>query len=46
MGRHQRLQLANKLGVAAEGKVGLDPILQGGQAALLQPDQLPLAAGR
>jgi hypothetical protein len=45
MGRHQRLQLTNQLGVATQGKLGLDRILHGGQAALLQPHHLPLAAG-
>jgi hypothetical protein len=44
--RDQRLEFAGQLAVAAAGKLGLDPVLHGGQAAFLEADHLALAAGR
>jgi hypothetical protein len=38
------LQLADQLTMTAQGKLGLDPVFQDGQAALLQPHHLTLAA--
>jgi hypothetical protein len=42
----QRLELAGERAVAAEGKLGLDPVLHGDQAAFLEPHHLALAASR
>ena len=41
VGSGQLLQLADQLAVPAEGQVGVDPVLQGGQPLLLQPDDVP-----
>ena len=38
----KRLELGHELGVAAEGEVGFDPILQGGKPQLLEPGDLGL----
>ena len=38
----ERLELGNELGVAAEGEVGLDPLLESGQAQLLEASDLAL----
>ena len=38
--RHQSLQLGDQLGVEAGGEVGLDPLLEGGDAELVQAHRL------
>ena len=45
MGGDDRLKLAHQLGVAADRKLSLDPVLHGGQAALFQARNLSLTAG-
>ena len=39
------LELGDELGVAAEGEVGLDPLLEGGQVQLLEASDLALREG-
>src|SRR5262249_62156809 len=40
--RHERLELGQDLLVAAEGEVGLDPVLDGAQSQMLYPPPLIL----
>ena len=40
--RDQRLELGNKIAMAAERQVGVDPVLERGQPQLLQPGRLGL----
>ena len=39
---HERLQLADDLGMTARGELGVDPLLERGQPQLLQPHDLRL----
>ena len=41
----QRLELADQLGVAAQRQLGLDPLLERGEAQLVEPGDLACAKG-
>src|SRR4051794_33508549 len=45
MGLREALELSDRLAVATERQVGLDPVLEGGEAKLLEASELGLQRG-